>query len=973
MKTISAPRIVLPVFFFLSGMCALIYEIIWQRMLYFIFGQSAFATATVLAAFMAGLSLGSLFFGKVADTMKSPKKLYALLEFGIAASALLFPPLLEAIKHLYIYLDRTLELSAFAVIFLKFTLCFSGLVIPAALMGGTFPAAVKFYTRCCGMSGKNIGILYGANTLGAVAGVILAGFYLVAEFGALHATWIAAGFNSLIGSAVLSANLAGILPSVKHQKADHLPPKAPRYELPGEFQRKIALFVAGLSGFCALAGEVAWSRSLAYFMQTSLYSFPAMLAIFLAGTGLGSLIVTLFIDTRIKRSLSAGLIQTGVAIFILFGLFLYPLLGDFVAWITIKEISPWKTLLVTSFAAPAFIMLIPSILMGMTFPLLCRIVAAGYATSGHRTGLVYSINTLGAILGAIAAGFIFIPLVGTTSTTAIISFINLTAGLLLFFSETKKTADKKLVPQIILTGGYCVALFFVITNNRPYWLSSPFYRNLAKGDTITWYKEAPSATVTVRQYAPHPLDNNRYKVIEVNGVNVAGTSPTLRTTQKLQGHLPLLLFKASTGRNANQAFILGLGTGESSHCITLHDIQNLDCCEIVAAETGALKEFKEVNHAILSNKKMTLHTEDARTFLLSTDKTYDIIESDAVHPDIDLATYTKEYFEICRSRLSEEGIFSSWIPLYYLSKNHIRTMIATLHAVFPHVMIWYYPRYNNKHALILGMNKKLSINCKILSQETEQPEIAESLDEIGLDNIHTILSCFITDETVYARENDSLVINDDDRLVLPRLIPMQQTTGNESTVKALDYLRSIEASVLPYCTFSDYGFRKYLQEHLKRRSFSMRAIGEYYKGEYSHAATLYEKILREEPENVHVRYSYREARLYEALSGAKQFLSRGEFDRAKASYQRALTLELASATVHNSLGVCYYRMRRFRQALRHFNRAIQLCSTYAQPHFNKARLFYAASRLKECRQSCRKALSINPYMNDAKILLRKST
>ncbi len=242
---------------------------------------------------------------------------------------------------------------------------------------------------------------------------------------------------------------------------------------------------------------------------------------------------------------------------------------------------------------------------------------------------------------------------------------------------------------------------------------------------------------------------------------MAGTMPMLRLSQKLQGHLPVLLYKASTGKDPKNVFLLGMATGASSYAATRHRIDRLDVVEIVSAEIDALPYFREVNGDILNEPKVRLRIDDARNYLLATREEYDVIESDTVHPEVNASLFTREYFELAKERLSESGVVSVWLPIYEMSEETFKILIKTFYSVFPHVTIWYASSQPTRHALLIGSKTKLKIDFGLLQEELEYPAVRESLAAVGLDDVFTVLSGFITDESRLSQYVADSLVNTD--------------------------------------------------------------------------------------------------------------------------------------------------------------------------------------------------------------------
>ncbi len=973
MKKPNLMFLILIFFFFLSGACGLMYEIIWQRLLLLIFGISNFAVATVLSSFMAGLALGSYFFGKKADKIKRPLRLYGFLEIGIALFAFIFPIILEVITSIYTAIHHHFHTTWYLMNLLKFLLCFIVLLIPATLMGGTLPVAVRYVVKSLKQVGNRVGTLYGINTLGAVVGCIAAGFFLIASQGAQKTGYIAAGINLAIGLIILLLDS-----KMLSNKAEPLPEKDTKTKLTLKtFSPSVAnliLVVAGISGFCALAYEVLWTRAITFYLQASIYAFPTMLATFLCGSALGTILIIKFADNKKSTLILIGTLQLLIGTAAILTIWEFGSIRLFIARLWATGTNDWFTFLSNGFTASFIIMFIPTLFMGMIIPLAVKVYTQSMSNIGRSVGHIYAINTAGAVLGSFITGFVLIPLIGVTKGIFAISILNIAAGgVVLLIKDSPLRIFRYCLVSVFLI--FIIgAGIIIVPNKTPIFYNSPYFMNLEAGEKILYYNEGPGATITVRRLSPYVFDNNRYDLIEVNAANVAGTAPGLRVTQKVQGHFPLVLFKANTGRDPRFAFILGLGTGESSHCICLHDIEKLDCLELVPGEIKANAQFKDINHDILQNDKFQLTINDARNFLLTATKQYDVLESDAVHPEIDIGTYTKEYFEICKARLSERGIFSSWIPLFGITEDNFKIMLKTMQDVFPHVMVWYSPQYNSKHALLMGLKTKLRIDFAQLKLELEKDAIKNSLAEIGLNDPYTILSCFLIDEQAISEYTANAPANDDDKMILPYNIPKQRLWEDKTVRELLSLLMNFKVPVKDYVVNYeriDPSFDQKLAHALSIRDHLVEGVEYFFSRDYFNAATKYEMAFKLKPNDKHIKYMMHESRFLTLIEEGKRLTAMGALPEASQFFGKALEMNPNSAVAHNELGRLYFMGGFFDPAKESFKKAITILPDFGQAHFNLAQVYFQKKKYKAVRKYCEKALELNPNMKMAKELLEE--
>jgi spermidine synthase len=421
--------ILIGLLFFASGMSGLIYEVIWTRVLLSVFGATIYAVSTVLAAFMGGLALGSVAGGRLADRLRRPLAAYGVLEIVVAATALAVPWALDLFDPLY----RTLYGSGdaamvggpsfFSLSLVRFAVSFLVLLVPTTCMGATLPVMARFLVRRSGRQGSRIGGLYAANTTGAVTGTFLAGFVLIAGLGVHGSVLTAALISTAVGLVAIGLSL-GLErhPVVSGAGADTTAGSgsqetAPADATPAWLARLVMATYAG-SGFAALALQVLWTRTLVFrfdVLKNTTYSFSAMLTVFLVGLAAGSAVMTRLVDrqrdpvrlygllqvlTGLTAALSLVMLVTVAGVLELPGT--YDAQGGF-SWLH----AVGNVLLRTSAT-----ILLPTLLMGMAFPLAARMVVRRLDRVGASTGRLYAWNTLGAILGSFSAGFLLIPALG---------------------------------------------------------------------------------------------------------------------------------------------------------------------------------------------------------------------------------------------------------------------------------------------------------------------------------------------------------------------------------------------------------------------------------------------------------------------------------------------------------------------------------------------------------------------------------
>src|SRR6266513_1529244 len=423
----SRPALTYGVLFFLSGATGLIYELLWVRVLYQSFGSTIQSVTTVVAAYMGGLGLGAWLLGSVADRSQRPAVLYGRLEIAIGVFGILSPLVLGLAHWVYIGTAGALALGGGASVALRFGLAALVLMIPTTLMGGTLPVLTRaLMGEDRGLLKPSLGRLYGLNTLGAMTGTAIAGFFLIEFVGVRASLWATAAINLAIGAAAIVLGREQSVPDPGRPPGEEqIQPTTP------DHLRTLALVLLSLTAFASLLNEIAWTRVLIMLVGGSTYAFTLILFVFLLGIGLGSIIVARRSAPRAETAATAGLAQgfTGVgaaALFVFFGF----LPSYIIAVFQIPDLSATSRLMLMGVAVGA-VVLVPAIGMGMTFPLLTDLMARSRTARGADVGAAYALNTVGSILGAVITGFVLVVALGTQATLRVGLALNGLAALAL--------------------------------------------------------------------------------------------------------------------------------------------------------------------------------------------------------------------------------------------------------------------------------------------------------------------------------------------------------------------------------------------------------------------------------------------------------------------------------------------------------------------------------------------------------------
>ncbi len=841
----NATRRALLVLFFLSGACGLVYEVVWMRALTLVFGATAFATSTILAAFFTGLALGSLTFGRIADRRSSPLKIYALLEAGIGVFAFAMPFLLAGLSDVYVDIARRWSIGYYAINAVRFSLSFLVLLIPATLMGGTLPVVVKFFAREDGRLGRDIGWLYAVNTFGAVVGTFLAGFLLILLLGVRETAWAAGALNFLVAAAVWALarrEARRPAPSVAVTDADATAEGEEQLPRISSHVARLALWTAGISGFCALALEVLWTRSLVFFLDNSTHAFSTILTAFLIGIALGSAVVARWIDRGARLLTGLGVLQVMVGVSAVLAM---PVLNhtspvlERMTDVTPDALLYWKWTGMR-FVTSLSVMLVPTVLMGMAFPLAARIHARRVASVGTALGNVYSLNTFAGVVGSVAAGFVLIPLLGMRASILLVAAISVALGAVLILSDPAATRPgrmRTLGAMGVVTAA--VGALYLSIGKEP--LTS--YIERMDADTVLAYHEDIGATVKVF------ADTLGQKYVSIDGFPVAGTSLGLLDAQKSLSALPMLLTPVDSPR----VNIVGFGAGGTSWGILQYGVEKIDCVELVPAVLEAAVWFPEVNHGVIGQPRYNVIRGDGRNYALVSDETYDVISIDATSPKMagNGSLYALEFYELLDQRLSDQGLVAQWLPFHLLSDAEMRMTAATFQAVFPHSTLWFSPIRH--HAVLIGTKQPLRIDYGRLERRLEMEGVRAELRPMNVTSAFDVLGWFAMGEEALRAYTEGARINTDDHPYLEFAPAMAYFVSRSYLVRNLLNIRESRESPLPLLvdTGATEAETAEVAEAVLRRfqatQYSIAGDAYYFAGQTEEALRQYDRALATDP------------------------------------------------------------------------------------------------------------------------------
>ena len=807
MKSNTHPRSLLLavcVLFFISGATGLVYQVVWTRFFTVVFGNTTLGVSAVLTGFMAGLGLGSYMLGRSVDRRRDFLMIYAILEVGIAVTAVLMPWLLDWLQDFYSSIYNAFPNSTWLLQVIRTLISFCILVVPTFLMGATLPVLAKFFVSRTNRIGASIGVLYGANTLGATFGAFIAGFFLIKIFGLLHTVYLTAFFNILLAIAfLLLRQLLGKGADYAEAARESVVATRPHLALsPGRVRLLLASFA--IAGFASLSYEILWFRLLVFELQTTIYAFTAMLTTFLAGIGLGSAAMSgWFKKTRTAPHYWGmfGYVEAAIGLLGLLSIWLFGSLE----YIGMEPAKTFWGNIGNQFQIAAIIMLLPTLLMGAAFPIVCKILSDDAAQVGGTVGKVYAANTLGSIFGSFLTGFFLVRYLGTQNTIILVSMLNLlVASVILLFAPRSDTqaapemgaagqtgprfrpANMGAVAAIWISG---VAGVLVIPSDYLFQYYNIGEKRYDSNVEILHAEEGLETITTVHRYP------NGSRVISTGSINVAGTSYTLRTTQMLQGHIPMLLRP-----DAKHVLQVGFGSGETAHIITTYDnVERLDLVDISQSvlDSSAMY-FRDINRDVVQDPKFHPTIMDGANYLRLTKKKYDVIMNDSIWPFYagNSGLYTRDYFLAGKQHLNKGGIMTSWLPVE-IAPEDFEILINSFKSAFPYVSVWMAMTHYNKHALLIGSEEPISINTDKFLERFDK-YAREDLKLVDLDNPINLLDSFKMDEKGFAKAVADGGIHTENDPVLEFSYSRGKPAGNEYRV--YQFMVEHAGSVVPYLT-----------------------------------------------------------------------------------------------------------------------------------------------------------------------------
>ncbi len=849
---------------FLVGFSGLVYEVVWIRILTLTFGGTVFATSAVLCAFMGGLALGSWVAGKWVDRHRSPLLLLAMVQFALGVFGLGLIPIFSGLTHFYVLTYQALHPGFYTLTSLRFVFSVLVLLVPAALIAAVFPIITKIVISANSRIGPGVALVYGVDTIGAVTGAAMAGFVLLPVAGVTATVHIAVGLNFVVSLLAFLMYL--------HTKAvwTELPVEQPEAASASCSQPTLSprathvlLWAFAISGAAALSYEVLITKMLVHLLGMGIYAVSTMLACFLFGLGVGSLLCMRLL--RRPRSLlywfaltEAGIGLIGFSLPLQFA-WLPGLIDSLASAARITPSVGWYTPAIACFA----VLLVPTLLMGATLPLLAPVLTPNLRQLGRSIGTLYAVNTLGAVGGVVLTTFLVLPFVGFKTGMIIAGCLNLLVALVaLHYNYDLSQRLRWRTALIFLTA----AVLILTVSVRSSLMSVLLYRPSCRShiEEVCFFKEGPTGTVAVVRMKSWRV--GVFHQIAINGTNVGGSDLYSLRIFQLLGNLPFFLHQDHS--RPKRVLVLGLGMGITLGTVLDQDPQSVTVVELVPEVLEASPWFAAYNHNALDNSKVNVHIEDARNFLLTTDQKFDIVLLDATSPASgdSWMLYTQECYQLVKRVLKPGGIAAQWVPMRALTFDTYWSIVRTVQSVFPHLTLWSSPGLDGYSVWIAPLEPP-SIDFAYLQSRMADPMVRRNFEASEIPDEYALLSYFIASEERLMKYTSLAPVNTDD------LSPVQFTR----------YIPPKSAFLNLYRVFTS------IKENPLPLLFNLGSTPE-------EAAACEERISRTHEASILLRESY-------ALSG------KGYAAQAKSALQKAYELNPYDPDVALNLGLAAPRLR----------------------------------------------------------------
>jgi predicted membrane-bound spermidine synthase len=803
-------------FLFASGAAALVFQMLWIKQLSLVVGIDVYAITTAVSAFFAGMALGSEWFGRWADQTERPLLLYGLLELGIGLCGIGTTIALAHAADLFVMLQEHAGVMAWAVPFLL-------IGIPAVLMGGTLPVLIRTQAPQTEEVVSTGGVLYAANTAGAIAGALVTAFVLIRVMGVRGTGFTAASINFTLAGAAAAIARSLVRPAAtRRDHANRMSPEA-----------RLALLLYAIAGAIALGYEVVWSQVVVQFTSTRTFSFAVVLATYLAGLTIGSALYARW--GRHVRS-RWGFFGFLIAAAGLIALLEIAVLGNWLMLLQsraeqIVRASTGTELLAmcARFVVAALgIVFVPTVFLGAAFPAALRLIA-GANWVGRDVGAVVALNTAGGVAGTILTGFLLMPRVGLVHTLGVLAIAAAAVG---FFAVIRGPAVERRTCWLLLAiaaGAVFIAAF------TPEDRVIRLLPNARSGGKLVFFDEDPGGTVAVTEQR---ASNASFRRLYIDGVSNSGDAmPSLRY-MRMQALLPLIVHRGES----HSALVVGFGTGITTGALLeFPGLKQRVSAELLKGVIRAAPLFHG-NFRAAADPRIEIRLRDGRHELLRSAETYDFITLEPPPPSAAgvVNLYSSDFYRLARRRLKPHGIFAQWWPLATQNDEDSRSLVRSFLDVFPYCSLW---TTEIHEMLLVGSPQPIELDVPRIVARFGEPGVTAAFQEVGINSAAALLATWITGRgglESYARTAPPVT---DDR---PRIEYAKWLRRGEFA-RVLPRVLALQAD--PPLNGADEPFRRALAEERGHLLDFYAAALYAYRGNREGWAQAVKRVLSEDPEN----------------------------------------------------------------------------------------------------------------------------
>lgn len=715
--------------FFLSGASGLIFETVWFRRAGITFGNSVWAGSVVLSSFMAGLALGNGLAGRYGDRLSRPLRFYAVLEVFVGVAGLGVYAALGTLDDSLGPLFRPLLSQPSALNAARLSVAFALFLLPSTAMGATLPVMIKGFPVNDDRFGRVLGGLYGWNTVGAVAGALAGELVLIGRFG-VFGTAVAACLGNLLAGG-LALMTARALPKSEDEAA-----VTPGTSTDGgrRWQSARLLAAAFLCGGILLSLEVVWFRTMLVDVMGTSLTFAVMLAVVLAGIGLGGLAASVFAGrTSMTLLLPAVSLASGAFVVLAYAHYVsqpgearLDVVYDAgtTAWLAIQLMFP---VCLTS---------------GILFTLLGAALQQQLGGASRSAGYVTLGNTTGAMVGAFAGGFVWIPSLGIERSFFWLAMLYGVVAVLVI-RRTAFESRRGTAVLVLIAGAFAFSLSrFPHGALRERFISTAMARYPMPECSVAAYREGIAETIT---YLRSDLlgEPFRYKLV-TNGHSMAGTGVHSAQYMKMFVYLPVALHP-----QPRKALLISFGCGVTAKALT--DTSELEEIDVVDISRDIL-ELNEVvypdpEERPLRDSRVRVFAGDGRFYLQTTDRRYDLITGEPPPPSASgvVSLYTEEYFQLIHDRLLPGGMTTYWLPLHDLNEGDARGVIHAFCNVFEESSLW---MGSGRDLILLGIRSGgAKVSAERFVRQWRDPVVGPEIRALGFEFPEQLGAYFIADRT----------------------------------------------------------------------------------------------------------------------------------------------------------------------------------------------------------------------------------